>query len=79
VWGKASHASADPKEIASDEYAAKISTCKHRKCRECPLSRVYKQAAQKADSSPLKRFGMTKNDGHIGTKTQQDGREARPA
>jgi hypothetical protein len=47
VWGKASHASADPKEIANDEYAAKISTCKHRKCRECPLPRVYKQAAQK--------------------------------
>src|SRR5436190_13602331 len=30
---KASHASADPEEIASNESAARISTCKHRKCR----------------------------------------------
>src|SRR5438105_1012754 len=30
---KASHASADPEEIASNEFVAKISTCKHRKCR----------------------------------------------
>src|SRR5438874_1405575 len=30
---KASHASADPEEIATSESAAKISTCKHRKCR----------------------------------------------
>jgi hypothetical protein len=33
AWGKASHASAVPEEIASYESAARISTCKHRKCR----------------------------------------------
>src|SRR2546430_12788928 len=35
---KASHASADPEEIASNEFVAKISTCKHRKCKERLLS-----------------------------------------
>src|SRR5207253_9611136 len=30
---KASHASADPEEIASNESAARLSTCKHRICR----------------------------------------------
>src|SRR5947208_14949075 len=65
---KAYHASADPEEIASNEFVAKISTCKHRKCKERLLSSALLE---------IRRAGTPVLRQHSSVQTRKrEGREA---